>query len=38
MISDRVRLISVGVRTTAPSIRFAAARMSSMVGGLLVEV
>src|SRR3954463_4998420 len=33
MTSDSVRLTSIGVRMTAPLIRWAAARMSSMVGG-----
>jgi hypothetical protein len=33
MISDSVRLTSIGVRITDPRIRSAAARMSSIVGG-----
>jgi hypothetical protein len=36
MISERVRLFSIGVRTTEPSIRSAAARMSSIVGGSII--
>ena len=38
MISDSVRLTSIGVRMTSPSIRSAAARMSSIVGGCIFEV
>jgi hypothetical protein len=33
MISENVRLISIGVRMTAPFTRSAAARMSSIAGG-----
>src|SRR5690242_7974176 len=38
MISDSVLLTSIGVRITAPSMRCAAARMSSMLGGCMLEV
>src|SRR4029079_15272895 len=38
MISDKVRLTSIGVRITAPFTRSAAARMSSMVGGCIEVV
>jgi hypothetical protein len=38
MASDNVRLTSIGVRITAPLIRSAAARMSSMVGGCMEVV
>src|SRR5687768_2785259 len=36
MISEKVRLISIGVWMTAPSIRCAAERMSSIVGGCII--
>src|SRR5688572_28151193 len=37
MISDKVRLISIGVWMIAPSIRCAAERMSSIVGGCIIR-
>src|SRR5690348_10511851 len=36
MISDKVLLTSIGVRTTAPLMRSAAARTSSIVGGCII--
>src|SRR5690348_3016480 len=37
MTSDSVRLTSIGVRITEPLIRSAAARMSSIVGGCMLD-
>jgi hypothetical protein len=37
MISESVRLTSIGVRMTAPSMRFAAAWMSSIEGGCMLD-
>src|SRR5882757_994554 len=36
MTSDSVRLLSIGVRMTAPLMRSAAARISSIVGGCII--